>query len=224
MKRGGGSSTRVWCGAAGCFDEACEGRAPEARLRKALLMISGIPDEAEEKETLPGTPADPAGALRLLRDLAGTGYLPADRELGRMILRDAALRQSCGTEARQSLTRAADSGDVESLLMLAACYEDGVGGAGDAKEAVACYERVVKLGSAEAKVPLAAAYEYGLGVAPDPGPRLPACPGGGGGRQRTGAGAAGRLLSERRSGGAVDFRSAGALPQGVRRPVICRRP
>lgn len=62
--------------------------------------------------------------------------------------------------------------------MLAACYEDGVGGAGDAKEAVACYERAVKLGSAEAKVPLAAAYEYGLGVAPDPGPRLPACPGG----------------------------------------------
>ena len=151
-----------------CFDEAAKGGLPEARLRKALLRISGIPDDAEEKETLPGTPADPAGALRLLRDLAGTGYLPADRELGRMILRDAALRQSCGTEARQSLTRAADSGDVESLLMLAACYEDGVGGAGDAKEAVACYERAVKLGSAEAKVPLAAAYEYGLGVAPDP--------------------------------------------------------
>jgi len=62
------------------------------------------------------------------------------------------LRQSCGTEARQSLTRAADSGDVESLLMLAACYEDGVGGAGDAKEAVACYERAVKLGSAAASV------------------------------------------------------------------------
>lgn len=43
-----------------CFDEAAKGGLPEARLRKALLMISGIPDEAEEKETLPGTPADPA--------------------------------------------------------------------------------------------------------------------------------------------------------------------
>lgn len=59
MKRGGGSSTRVWCGRARCFDEAAKGGLPEARLRKALLMISGIPDEAEEKETLPGTPARP---------------------------------------------------------------------------------------------------------------------------------------------------------------------
>lgn len=150
------------------FDAAAKGGLPEGRLRKALLMISGIPDETLEGEKLRGTPANPSGALNLLRELAETGYPPAERELGRLILQNSALRQSCGEEARNALTKAADSGDVESLLLLAACYEDGIGGSGDAKGAVACYERAEKLGSVEAKVSLASAYEYGIGVAPDP--------------------------------------------------------
>lgn len=64
------------------------------------------------------------------------------------------------------LLRAADAGDIDLLLLLAECYDDGVGGSGDAAKAVECYERAAKLGSADAKVLLAAAYEFGLGVKP----------------------------------------------------------
>lgn len=150
------------------YEAAAAKGVPEAKLRKALLLAVGIPDEALEKGKLPGVPADRAESLRLLRELAKTGFLPAERELGRMILRDSLLRRENGAEARSSLTRAADAGDIDSLLLLAECHNDGVGGSGDAAKAAECFERAAKLGSAEAKVLLAAAYEFGLGVKADP--------------------------------------------------------
>lgn len=150
------------------YDAAAAKGLPEAKLRKALLLAAGIPDEALEKGKLPGVPADRPESLRLLRELAEVRYVPAERELGRMILRDPLLRRGSGAEARASLIRAADAGDIDSLLLLAECYDDGVGGSGDAGKAVECYERAAKLGSAEGKVLLAAACEYGHGVKPDP--------------------------------------------------------
>jgi len=150
------------------YETAAAKGLPEAKLRKALLLAAGIPDEALEKGKLPGIPVDRAESLRLLRELVKAGYLPAERELGRMILLDPLLRRGNGAEARVSLLRAADAGDIDSLLLLAECYDDGIGGSGDAAKAVECYERAAKLGSADAKVLLAAAYEFGLGVKPDP--------------------------------------------------------
>ena len=150
------------------YDAAAAKGLPEAKLRKALLLAAGVPDEALEKGKLPGVPADRPESLRLLRELVKAGYLPAECELGRMILRDSLLRRESGAEARASLIRAADAGDIDSLLLLAECYDDGVGGSGDAAKAAECYGRAAKLGSGEAKVLLAAAYESGLGVKPDP--------------------------------------------------------
>lgn len=152
----------------GWFDRAAKKELPEAKLRLALLLAAGIPDEHLEKEILPGIPADRAAAFRMLRELARTGYLPAAREFGRLVLNDRAAREANGVEARRLLRQGAEADDVDSLLLLAVCYRDAIGGAGDQGKAAECWERAVKLGSDDAKVSLAAAYEYGLGVKADP--------------------------------------------------------
>ena len=150
------------------YDAAAAKGLPEAKLRKALLLARGIPNEPQEKGMLPGTPADRPQALKLLRGLVQTNFLPADRELGRMILTDSVLRRKNGAEAKKLLTRAAEAGDMESLLMLAQCYEDGIGGMSDDAKAAECYRKAAERGSAEAKVLLGADYEFGRGVKPDP--------------------------------------------------------
>lgn len=150
------------------FNAAAAKGLPEAKLRKALLLATGIPEEKREKDTLPGIPADRAESLRLLRELAAARYLPAERELARMLLNDLSRRHENGAEARKLLARAAETGDVESLLLLAACLRDGIGGPGDNAKAVEYYEQAVRQGNAAAKVELAAALEQGTGVKADP--------------------------------------------------------
>ena len=150
------------------FDQAAKAGVPEAKLRLSLLLAAGVPDEHLEKEVLKGIPANRAAAFRMLRELAQTGYLPAAREFGRLVLANRADREATGAEARKLLEKGAESDDVDSLLLLAVCYRDAIGGSGDQAKAVACWERAAKLGSSEAKVPLAFAYEYGFGVKSDP--------------------------------------------------------
>ena len=150
------------------FGRAAKAGVPEARLRLGLLLAAGVPDEHLEKEVLKGVPADRAAAFRMLRELAQTGYLPAAREFGRLVLADRADRETSGEEARKLLQSAAKAGDVDSLLLLAVCCRDAIGGPGDQAGAVACWERAAGLGSNEAKVYLASAYEYGQGVKYDP--------------------------------------------------------
>lgn len=150
------------------FDQAAKAGIPEAKLRLGLLLAAGVPDEHLEKEVLKGISADRVAAFRMLRELAQTGYLPAAREFGKLVLADRADRETSGKEARKLLQMAAETGDVESMLLLAVCYRDAIGGSGDQAKAVECWERAAGLGSSEAKVYLAAACEYGQGIKCDP--------------------------------------------------------
>lgn len=167
-EKGWGVDRASLISAFGWFGQAAKAGVPEAKLRLALLLAEGVPDEPLEKETLKGIPADRAAAFRILQELARTGYLPAAREFGRLVLANPADRETSGEEARKLLSLAAEAGDVDSLLLLAVCCRDAIGGSGDQAKAVACWERAAGLGSSEAKVYLASAYEYGHGVKSDP--------------------------------------------------------
>lgn len=168
LEKGWGVESPCPVQAYGYYNAAAAKGLPEAKLRKALLLATGIPEEKREKDTLPGIPADHPESLRILRELAEARYLPAERELARMLLHDLPLRHENGAEARTLLFRAVEAGDAESLLLLAACLRDGIGGPGDNAKATEYYEQAVKQGSAEAKVELAAALEQGIGVKADP--------------------------------------------------------
>ena len=102
------------------FRSAAERGVPEARLRQALMLFSGVPEEAmPDNQLRPAIAADRLGALAMLRGLVRSGYAPAERELAILILTDPDATRQFAAEARQLLERAATDRDAEALLLLA---------------------------------------------------------------------------------------------------------
>ena len=145
------------------------GSVSDARLRRALLLWSGIPDATEESgRKRPGIPADRAEALRELDALAASGHAGARFELASLLFNDSELRASRGGELRLLLEPAAEAGDPAAMRMLADCWRFGFGGGADIHRARFWWERAAEAGDPAAMVALAGALEFGQGGAPEP--------------------------------------------------------
>ena len=68
------------------YTKAAEAGRPEARMRRARLLYSGVKEEKGETGTRPAIPAEPEKALEELRKLCGENFAPAKFELARLLL------------------------------------------------------------------------------------------------------------------------------------------
>ena len=150
--------------------KAAEAGRQEARMRRALLLYSGVREEKEETGTRPAIPAEPEKALAELRKLCAENFVPAKFELARLLASDRERRKLCAAELRARLEEYASQPNPEpkALLLLAECRRDGVGGAPSMEHAADALERAMMLGDADAKALYARVLEYGHGRRPDP--------------------------------------------------------
>ncbi len=142
---------------------------PEAELRRALLLFHGVPAETLSSGPLPAVEADRQEALTTLRRLARSGFAPARQELAKLLLGIPELRGEFGAEIRTNLEELAalPDAEAETLLLLADCLREGIGGTSDFERMTLLLGRAAALGNPEAKARYAEALEYGLGCSPD---------------------------------------------------------
>ncbi|HEY9023760.1 MAG TPA: tetratricopeptide repeat protein [Burkholderiaceae bacterium] len=111
-------------------------------------------------------PRDIGLALRAWQAAADSGYAPAECEIGRIHLRDGAVRAD-PFKASNYLTRAASKGDARAQALLAEACESGRLGSVDLAQAVDLYTRAAAAGNASAMRGLAGLHREGRGVARD---------------------------------------------------------
>ncbi|UKI33377.1 MAG: sel1 repeat family protein [Lentisphaeria bacterium] len=152
------------------YTKAAEAGRPEARMRRARLLYSGVKEEKRETGTRPAIPAEPEKALEELRKLCGENFAPAKFELARLLAGDRERRKSCAGELRARLEEYAAQPNPEpkALLLLAECRRDGVGGSPSMEHAADAVERAMMLGDVDAKALYARILEYGHGRRPAP--------------------------------------------------------
>lgn len=152
------------------YTKAAEAGRPEARMRRARLLYSGVKEEKGETGTRPAIPAEPEKALEELRKLCGENFAPAKFELARLLAGDRERRKSCAGELRARLEEYAAQPNPEpkALLLLAECRRDGVGGSPSMEHAADAVERAMMLGDVDAKALYARILEYGHGRRPAP--------------------------------------------------------
>lgn len=105
-------------------------------------------------------------ALRAWQAAADSGYAPAECEIGRIHLRDGAVKAD-PVKASNYLMRAANKGDARAQALLAEAFESGRLGSVDIPKAVDLYTRSAAAGDASAMRGLAGLYREGRGVARD---------------------------------------------------------
>ncbi len=141
---------------------------PEARLRRALLLWQGIPDETEESGLKrPGLPSDRETAVKELKFLYDAGMTGAGFELAKRIFNDPEDVKKRAGEVRPLLEAGAAENHPESMRLLAECYRRGIGGAADARLARVWWEKAAEQNDPAAMTALAGALEFGQGGAPD---------------------------------------------------------
>ena len=137
---------------------------PEAELARARLLAMGVPAEHTDAEDFPEIPADVPAALKVMRQLAASGFGPAAFELAKRLCAELPRQPEYGAEIRSLAQTAAARmpESPEALLLLATVYQNGIGGSYDMPKAFRLLERASEH-SAEAKARLAEALEYGHG-------------------------------------------------------------
>lgn len=108
-------------------------------------------------------------ALRAWQAAADSGYAPAECEIGRIHLRDGAVKAD-PVKASNYLTRAANKGHARAQALLAEAFESGRLGSVDLVRAFDLYTKAAAAGDASALRGLANLHREGRGVAKD-GPR-----------------------------------------------------
>jgi len=148
------------------YIKAKENNLPEAKLRYAELLYSGVPEEKSEYGKFPALKADKYAALELMRETAKT-FDAAKLSLIKHLFVDAPQH---GQELRTRLKHyaATPSPHPEMLLLYSSCLRSGIGGEVDIPTGTAILKRAADAGNMEAIAQLAEAMELGIGTSYDP--------------------------------------------------------
>ena len=109
---------------------------------------------------------NPENTVKMLRDLADVGYVPAQFHLGFCYAEGKGVAKD-DSEAVKWIRKAAEQGHAEAQYVLGVCYAVGKVVAKDDSEAVKWYRKAAEQGLAEAQYHLGACYAEGIGVEKD---------------------------------------------------------
>jgi len=141
----------------------------QARLRCAIMLRTGLPEEHTAERTTPGIKADPVRAMELFQELADDGLADARRYLAEMLLNPPPELRMPPDAARAvpHLQKAAAAGNSAAQKLLADCYLAGNGIAADPQKARQLLQQAAEHGNADAMSRLGDMLEYGIGIMPD---------------------------------------------------------
>ena len=140
------------------LNRAAENGVPQAQLILARAYLSGVFGERNKSDGLHWLSRAESHGLESARVTRLEWKILGAQERG-----DA----DAAEEARHSLNRLAEAGNVDAALSMARLYSAGIGVPRDWVKAMDWYERAAKAGSTEAQKKLALAYKTGLGRARD---------------------------------------------------------
>ena len=161
--------------AAECYRKAAEKNCEPAEYNYAMVLLNGVEFRTVEESSKfkdADVPArDPEKARKMIRSLAGRGYLPAQVELAAILIaRPDDVSAKDAEEAFGLVSRAVNAPDAPARAwrVLADCYFSGFGTLPDGKKMIEALEKAVAKGSLESLSRMGYCYEFGINVKADP--------------------------------------------------------
>ncbi len=161
--------------AAECYRKAAEKKCEAAEYKYALVLLNGVEFRTVEEHSKfkeSDIPArDPEKGRKMIRSLAGRGYLPAQVELAAILIaRPADASAKDAEEAFELVSKAVKNPDAppRAWRVLADCYFSGLGTVPDGKKMIEALETAVAKGNLESLSRMGYCYEFGINVKADP--------------------------------------------------------
>ncbi len=140
---------------------------PPALFKKAVFLENGIPPVKTSRTYRKGIRADKTLSKNIISDLIKQEYPPALTYQAKKYIQSSKSTETEFKEAFRLLSIAIQKNDISAYLLLADCFQWGLGCEKNEKKAFQLISHAAAQGDGASAAKLAIFYEYGIGTAPD---------------------------------------------------------